>query len=675
MPTRFWIILLPCLLVLQNYLSAQSKLNIKFGKISAADFDLTKNVYDTGAAAVVIADIGSTSFEGNNKGYFTLVFNRYRRVKILNKNGFDVASGEVEVYSDGVDEEKLSDLKAVTYNLENGQVIQTKLDDKSLFTEKVSKKTSIKKFTLPAVKVGSIIEISYTVKSDFYTFLRSWEFQGIYPCLWSEYKVTIPQFFHYMKVLQGDRNFYIDTITNDKAYYNLRESGGATAQDDIYHITTDVVEERWVKKDVPAMEKEPYITTLDNYVSKVIFQLHYVQYSENSERHDYMGSWFIATDKLLKDEQFGKALDADNNWMGEELKSITAGSTSDLEKTEKIYNYLRAHFTCTSHDALWAQSSLKTVFKNQHGNVAEINLLLTAMLRHENIPADPVILSTRDNGYASETYPLIEQFNYVICAATIDQKPYYLDATHPELGFGHLPVLCYNGGARTINRDKPYLVYFNPDSLKERKITSVLIINDDKGYPSGTYQSTLGYNQSYKLREDMEKQSTIDYFKATQASFGSDLELDDPQGIDSLTRLEDPVKIYFDFNLKNLKGEDVVYFNPMVFEKSKDNPFSAADRTFPVEIPYLIDETYIFNMDIPTGYVVDELPQSARVALNGTDGTFEYLIQKSESSIQMRCHLALNKAVFAPIEYNTLRDFYAYVVKKQSEQIVFKKKK
>jgi len=35
----------------------------------------------------------------------------------------------------------------------------------------------------------------------------------------------------------------------------------------------------------------------------------------------------------------------------------------------------------------------------------------------------------------------------------------------------------------------------------------------------------------------------------------------------------------------------------------------------------------------------------------------------------------MKKAYFDPDEYNTLRDFFAYIVKKQSEQIVFKKKK
>jgi hypothetical protein len=34
----------------------------------------------------------------------------------------------------------------------------------------------------------------------------------------------------------------------------------------------------------------------------------------------------------------------------------------------------------------------------------------------------------------------------------------------------------------------------------------------------------------------------------------------------------------------------------------------------------------------------------------------------------------LKKANFKPEDYNSLRDFFAYVVKKQSEQVVFKKK-
>jgi hypothetical protein len=41
----------------------------------------------------------------------------------------------------------------------------------------------------------------------------------------------------------------------------------------------------------------------------------------------------------------------------------------------------------------------------------------------------------------------------------------------------------------------------------------------------------------------------------------------------------------------------------------------------------------------------------------------------------MRVHLKLNKTFFPTEEYSTLRDFFAFVVKKENEQLVFKKVK
>jgi hypothetical protein len=70
---------------------SQDRTAYKFGKISATDFNVTAPASDSGASVVIIADIGSTSFEGNNKGFFVLVFTRYLRVKILNKSGFSMA--------------------------------------------------------------------------------------------------------------------------------------------------------------------------------------------------------------------------------------------------------------------------------------------------------------------------------------------------------------------------------------------------------------------------------------------------------------------------------------------------------------------------------------------------------------------------------------------------------
>ena len=133
-----------------------------------------------------------------------------------------------------------------------------------------------------------------------------------------------------------------------------------------------------------------------------------------------------------------------------------------------------------------------------------------------------------------------------------------------------------------------------------------------------------------------------------------------------------PVAVQYQVSFK--PEDDIWYFNPLLAaDVYKENPFSAAERSYPVEMPYCIDKTYILSMQIPAGYQLDELPKQAKVTLNENEGSFEYLIQQAGDRIQLRTRLKLNKANFAPQDYETLRNFFAFIVQKQAEQIVFKK--
>jgi hypothetical protein len=328
--------------------------------------------------------------------------------------------------------------------------------------------------------------------------------------------------------------------------------------------------------------------------------------------------------------------------------------------------------TCTRHAALKIGTTLKESYKNHSGSVADINLLLAVMLRHEGITANPVILSTRDNGFTSEIYPLLDRFNYVTCHAEIDGVSYDLDASSPYNGFAKLPPGCYNGHARIITKEAAMPVYFEADSLKEQKVTSVFISNDDKLGLIGSFKSQLGYYESFDLREKI-KGDVADYFKKTKAAYTFDMNISDA-GIDSLKEADMPAVVHYDFSFKPSADESILYLNPMMAEGYKENPFKSADRKYPVEMPYTMDESYLLNMEIPKGYTVEEVPKSARVMFNEDEGFFEYLVQKSEDAIMLRTRIKLNKATFTPEDYEGLREFFAFVVKKENEQIVLKKK-
>jgi Domain of Unknown Function with PDB structure (DUF3858)/Transglutaminase-like superfamily len=656
---------------------AQEKQEFKFGKLSPADFKLSADQFDSGANAVVIADVGTIKFEGNNNSYFDLVFTLFMRVKINNKNGFDMGDRVISLYHTGEGQnDRIMNLKASTFNLENGVIHETKLDEKSIFTVKYNNRIDQKKFSMPALKEGAIFDLEYTVRSPFPDRMEPWSFQGGYPRLWSELVVTIPPPLHYMKRAQGDQDFYIDTTRDVYPLYSVRQSNG-TAADNSYNVSGASIYRRWVKKNVPSLHEEPFTTTIDNYYSRITFQLSYVQWTKEDQRHEWQSTWNLLSKDLLEAENFGIALNRENGWMSDELQGIMQHSVSDEEKVNKIYSYVRDNFKTVSEEGYGSQglathNSLKDVFKKKQGNVAELNLLLTAMLRKAGIKADPMILSTRDNGLADPSYPLSAEYNYVICVAYLNDKLIKLDASEHYIGFGQLPIRCYNGWGHVVNPERPFPILFSVDSIHENSITTVIIINDENGKMSGTFKKDIGKIESQQIREEVGSTTVKEYSKKIISANESNLSIDNIE-LDSLLHFDYPLTVKYDFIVKKSAGDEILYFNPLLGEGYKNNPFKSMNRHYPVEIPYLLDETYILNMEIPAGYQVDEVPKSARVAYNNNEGMFEYLIQKGEGNIQMRVRLKLNKTLFPTDEYGTLRDFFAFVVKKENEQIVFKK--
>ncbi len=644
---------------------------IKFGEIKPELFSPNSFEESSPSNAVILSDVGHSKFIGNNRGDFSIEFNRHKRIRLINKNGFDEATVEIPLYTDGRNVEKLESIEAVTYNLENGMVIATKLDKSSVFNEKYDEKHEIRKFTFPNIKEGSIVEFRYRVSSPFYFNFQPWTFQKDIPCLWSEYKATIPNdIFDYIVMKNGYLPYVIDTATASIEIYSIA-SPGTTAYDrqEVSSIRSKTVTGHWAMQNIPALKSENFISSLDNYVSKIEFQLRRIKYSA-THSEEIMGDWNQLVTRLMKRETFGEPLNKNNGWMQSDLKKITLNNTGDLEKAKSIFEYIRDNFTCKGNKGIYLSNTLKTIFTNKNGYAADLNLLLIAAMKNQDIEATPVLLSTRNNGWAVESYPLIDRFNYVLCRVKIKDKYYLLDAAQPNLGFGKLSGEMYNRSARIIDAI-PILIDLSADSLKELKRTTMFIINGKDKKIEGSFSSTPGYLESLEIRDKLGKTSKEDFFKNIQKGFSFEIGMTN-QTVDSLNLYEHPVSLKYTFDF-DFKDEEIVYFNPMMGEAQKNNPFAAAERYYPVEMPACLEETFVLNMEIPEGYEVDEIPKSTRVKLNDDEGMFEYLIEKSKDRIQLRSNVLIKKATFDPEDYATLRDFFAFMVKKQAEPIVFKK--
>ena len=450
--------------------------------------------------------------------------------------------------------------------------------------------------------------------------------------------------------------------------FNVLIPGGTSASQ-VANFSSNVVKHTWAYKDVPALKEESFVTTLSNHIQKLEFQFSAERFP-NMEPKTYLHSWPQTVEQLMEDEDFGASLTKENGWLKDDVKIAVEGETDPVKKAAKIYEYVRDHYTCTDNSARYLSQPIKKTQQSKKGNVVDINMLLIAMLRVADYAADPVLLSTRGHGRTFEMYPIMGKFNYMVARLSINDKSYLLDASDPVLGFGRFSGNCYDGSARVIAA-QPVLIDLEPDSLREASVSSLFLSNSANGGVTGTYKTTMGHIGSKNMREKMKKTNNEEYFKSIKTAYPFEVTLSNTV-IDSLEKKEMPVSVQYQLNFN--AEEDIIYFNPMMTADAyKENPFKAAQRYYPVEMPYCIDETYILNMEVPAGYKVDELPKPARVSLNDNEGMFEYLIQQSGDRVQLRCRTKLNRATFDPEDYETLRNFFAFVVQKENEQIVFKK--
>ena len=276
-----------------------------------------------------------------------MVFKRFIRVKILNRNGMSVGQFALGVElgthyfaersnSRGV-AESITDLHGSTFNLENGIIRETKLDTASIFEEKVEGDLTGKKFAMPALKEGSIFDVCYTERSIFDDQLKSWNFQSEFPCLWSDYQVRIPAAYHYRMKLQGDPHFDINTTNSVEEKFKIEFGGehGTTVGD--VHMSGNSTQIRWVKKNEKAFRREPYVNNVRNYIDRVTFQLEYFQWNDREDKTNDYSTWKEASKTYFKNSGLGEDLEKMNFWMDKDIENSIKKSHDTEQIIQGIY--------------------------------------------------------------------------------------------------------------------------------------------------------------------------------------------------------------------------------------------------------------------------------------------------------------------------------------------------
>ncbi len=619
---------------------------ITFGAISRDDLETELYQAEKGAEAIVLCDYATAKMNRE----FHIEFMRHVRIKIFKTAGLDLANIQI-VYTKN---DEISDLKAATYNLDDEKITVDEVGSKDIYKEKVSSYRNATRFTFPNVREGSVIEFIYTLNQEEIRQFIPFQFQRMIPVRHVEYIATFPGILKYMINLNHN-NMIQQQYTTLQGYINSTQ-----VPFDQYH---------WTGTNLAAFEPEHLMPESHEYFASVDFVLTNAnmpngRYFEESPQYPKLYN------KLLVSSHLGQ-INNTNLFTGK-VKELINGLNTSYEKLQAIYNYVQKHMKWNGYEEVLPEESFIKAHREKTGSNAAINMILVNMLRTAGITADPLVLSTRENGHVNHAVALVSELNYVVCIASIDGKDYLMDASDKFLPMGELPFKCMNGEGWVLSPDRGrWVELLNKEkrAIQEFYDLTLDVAGEITGHGNVSF---AGYDAS-EIRKLLQTEGEVG-FRDKKITNSGDLTLTNLKfyAVDSL---EAPLRISFDIKFKHSIqfANQYLFFRPLIslFGRYR-NVWIKDERKFPIDLGCPVINNFVCTIYLPATTKVEEMPKTIRIHMPENDAGFLFGVTYKEGGISIQAELDLKKTSFKTTEYSIVKEFFTQVNKKCAEMILLK---
>lgn len=354
--------------------------------------------------AVILYDEGILEVK-ENAGLPISTLKRRRVIKIFDKSKFYLANVSIPYSSSTL----VTDISASTIlpdgssvQLDKGDIFDVTLYPQFIFYSDVR----AKKFALPAVEEGCIIDYQWTKIIQNYSNWDRWQFQNDLPTLESRFQITIPKKLS-LNWRPVGHNMQ-PTIKSDNA------AG---------HVTYN-----WRMESLLPFKQEPAMPAGASHIIGIRFSPFGL--TTWQKVHD----WYA---DLIKGRNSATPL------VSELADSIVANAATDIDKLERLYTFVRdkVRYVAISigiggyqpHHCEW-------VAQKRYGDCKDKVTLLSALAASQSIKLNYVLISTAQNGRVDTTVASHSQFNHVIARAHLsDGTTIWMDPTEQFCPFGELP--------------------------------------------------------------------------------------------------------------------------------------------------------------------------------------------------------------------------------------------
>ncbi|HCN47548.1 MAG TPA: transglutaminase [Chryseobacterium sp.] len=498
--------------------------------------------------------------------------------------------------------ESLGKFEVRIYNLSNNKVEKLVIDKKEQLKENFTKGVRIYKLALPSVSDGSIIEYSYKISSK-NLINPNYFLEYSIPVVYQEYNLEYPD--------EAITYAFNTTGKIIKPKYQLSTTESHLGA--LYNVF------RFGYENIKPIQKEKYVKDLDRFRGKIKPELR--RYSNQYFAYNNFKDWNKVAETLDNYDEFGGFLKSNvKDILPQNIKTYF----DPLERANKIFNFVKENYKWNRSYGIIASQSLKQLLKTKAGNSADINLLLTMLLRDAGIEANPLLISTVDNGILNITLPNINTLNFLFTSAKINNQIYFYDATSFNSKANLLPERNWNDFGILIEDKKGASFSFSNLTMSKKELSIKARLDLENPSVKGTFVQKDNGMYAIESYEDfdMNKEKYKESFLALYNIEGKNVESKLLPDGDFETQVA-----FANTNLMDVIGNKVI-INPMMFLNAEKESFDQTEeRMHQIDFTSAFTKEKRVELEIPDHYKVLSLPKDKKIATDDGEISFNYKVE------------------------------------------------
>jgi hypothetical protein len=480
---------------------------------------------------------------------------------------------------------------------EGAEISLPKIEGSELITD-----VKAKVIQIPAPDPGNIIGYEYELEEQPLVLQEGWSFQTEIPVGESHYQIQLPSGWEYKA-----------------SWLNYSETKPAQIGPNVW---------RWTVNDIKAIREEEQMPPFPGVAGEMIVSFFSPAGTPGRAFSDWreMGTWYwtLASQRLQSSTE-----------IKQKVATLTATSPTTLQKMKDIANFVQ-------HDIRYVAIELgigglqphpaSDVFVHRYGDCKDKATLMSSMLHEIGVDSYYVVINSERGSVGSETPANIEAFDHVVLAIKVSddvRDPSLVSTTvHPKLGrilffdptseltpFGQIGGYLQANYGLLVTPDGGELVKLpmQLSTMNGIRRTAKLSLGPDGGLRGDVQEVRLGdraASQRWALRTVSKDADRIKPIESLLAGSLSNYVITKAV-VENLTQTDLPFGFRYSFEAKSYakNAGDLLLVRPRVLGvKSSAILETKEPRQFPIEFEGPVQDTDTFEITLPPGYEVDDLP-------------------------------------------------------------------